>query len=86
MVGWKMKLWNKTTLAYESDAVNTITDVTGDVITFENNFSTTLSTTDHKIRFAIYDDVVESQKRYCFISAGGANFTVDDKPTYKVTY
>jgi hypothetical protein len=85
-IGWKMKLWDKTLLSYPADAVNTIAAISGDDITFENNFTTTLSTSDHKIRFPIYDDVTESQKRYCFLSAGGANFTADNKPTYKVTY
>lgn len=58
----------------------------GDVITFEDNFATTLTEGgDFRIRFANYDEVIESQKRYCFISDGGADFD-DGKPTYKVTY
>lgn len=83
-VGWKMRLWDSIGLAYEPDIINTINDVTGDTITFENDFVTTLDA-DHKIKFADYDDVSDSQKRYCFISDGGANFA-DGKPTYKVTY
>jgi hypothetical protein len=84
-VGWVMKLWNSLSLVYESDAANTIESIVGDTITFTNNFATTLLTT-HKIRFGIYDEVTESQKRFCFLSAAGANFTADNKPTYKVTY
>lgn len=55
-----------------------------DLITFENNWTTTL-TTNHRIRFANYDEVEDTQKRYCFISNNGGDFA-DGKPTYKVTY
>jgi len=55
-----------------------------DLITFENNWSTTL-TLNHRIRFANYNEVESTQKRYCFISDDGNNFA-DGKPTYKVTY
>lgn len=84
-VGWAMRLWNTLTQVYEADAVNFIESISGDTITFQNNFATTLLVT-HKIRFATYDDVTESQKRFCFLSLAGANFTADNKPTYKVTY
>ncbi len=82
--GWKMKLFNNLTRSYEPDAVNTILSVTGDTIIFENNF-TTILTTDMKAKFADYDDVIDSQKRYCFVSDGGLNFD-DGKPTYRVTF
>ncbi len=55
-----------------------------DAIVFENNWSTTLQT-HHRIRFAKYNDVVNNQKRYGFLSDDGNNFA-DGKPTYKVTY
>lgn len=55
-----------------------------DLITFENNWTTTL-TTNHRIRFANYDEVEATQKRYAFISQSGNNFA-DGKSTYKVTY
>lgn len=88
LVGWKMRLWNESTQSYEADAVNTITEVdeATDTLTFENNWTTVITTpADFRLRFADYDDVIASQKRYAFISAGGANFD-DGKQTYKVTY
>lgn len=54
------------------------------MIKFEDNFATTL-TTNHRLRFANYDDAAASQKRFAFISDNGNNFD-DSKPTYKVTY
>ncbi len=61
-------------------------DATEDTITFLTDWATTLVAGGrYRIRFADYDDAVDSQKRYGFISAGGANFP-DGKPTYKVTY
>lgn len=57
-----------------------------DGITFENNWTTTITTpNDYRIRFADYDDAVTSQKRYGFISDSGNDFD-DGKQTYKVTY
>lgn len=38
-----------------------------------------------RLKFANYDEVIESQKRYCFISNMGNDFA-DGKPTYKITY
>ncbi len=55
-------------------------------IIFENNWTTPLTyPNNYRVRFADYDDVTSSQKRYGFISDNGANFA-DSKPTYKVTY
>ncbi len=56
-----------------------------DTIVFQSDWVTTLIPGQHKIRFATYDDCSDAQKRFGFISAGGANFD-DGKPTYKVTY
>jgi hypothetical protein len=52
---------------------------------FENNWTTVMDNKRYIVRFADYDDVIASQKRYGFISNNGANFD-DGKPTYKVTY
>lgn len=84
IAGWVMRLWDDVAQVYLSDAPNPILSISGDTIVFQNAWSTTL-TTAYKIRFADYDDVVDTQKRYAFISAGGADFS-DSKPTYKVTY
>lgn len=83
-VGYKIRLFNETTNAYEADAVNTITIISGDTITFQNNFSTTL-TTSHRIKFANYDEsLTDEQYRYCFISDGGSDFA-DGERTYSIT-
>lgn len=60
---------------------------TEDSIIFENDWTTPItSPNNYRIRFADYDDVIASQKRYGFISeATGLDFA-DGKPSYKVTY
>lgn len=83
-VGWKFRLWDQTANAYLADAVNTITEIDGDDITFENNWTTILAT-NHRIRFADYDDAAATQKRYAFVSDDSNNFTDGGAP-YKVTY
>lgn len=83
--GWVMRLYDNVARDYTADAINPIESVVGDTITFVNNFTTTLVAGQHRIKFADYDDVVDSQKRYCFISDSGANFP-DGKPTYRITY
>lgn len=56
-----------------------------DSIVFEDDWATTLDSPDrYRIRFADYDDAITSQKRYGFISDGGADFA-DDKQTYRIT-
>lgn len=88
LVGWKMRLWNEGTQSYEADAVNTITgvDEATDTLTFENDWTTVITTPNNfRLRFADYDDVLASQKRYGFISDDGNDFG-DGQQTYKVTY
>ncbi len=85
-VGWKLRLWDMFPLAYADAQINEIESISGDDITFVDNFTTTLTGPgDMKLKFANYDECAESQKRYCFISDAGLNFG-DGKPTYKVTY
>ena len=55
-----------------------------DLINFAAAWTTPL-TVNHRLKFANYSEAEVTQKRYGFISAGGANF-IDSKPTYKVTY
>ena len=82
-VGWRMRLWNNALNEYESDAVNSIASITGDNITFEDAWSTTL-TTDHRMIFADYDQVVSSQKRYAFACSNDSDdFSVTEK-SYKI--
>lgn len=84
-VGWKMVLWNEVTQSYTADPENEIVSIVGDTITFQNNFSTTLIPTTHRIKFADYDLVSQDQKRYCFISDSGLNFS-DDTSTYRILF
>lgn len=84
-VGWKMRLWDIVANEYALDPVNEIESIDGDTITFVDAWATTITANNFRMRFADYDDVVDSQKRYAFISDNGANFS-DSKPTYKVTY
>jgi len=83
-VGWKLRLYDNTARDYVAgEPVNEIVAISGDQVTFASDFSTTL-TTSHRLKFANYDEVTESQKRYCFISDSGLDFS-DSKRTYVVT-
>lgn len=84
-VGWKMRLYSNVSRDWLADSVNTIATIVGDVITFENDWTTSLVATSHKITFADHDDVIEQQKRFCFISDDGNTFT-DGLPSYLITY
>jgi len=81
-VGFKVRLWDNVANGYTSDTVNTISGITGDTITFENNFSTTL-TTSHRLKFPDYDDATDAQKRYCFTGDNLLDFS-DDGKRYKI--
>jgi len=83
-IGWKLQLWDEITRSYESDPPNEIISIVADTITFKDNFVTTL-TTDHRLKFPDYDDATDDQKRYCYISDGGADFD-DGSATYRVTF
>ena len=76
---------DEATRDWVGDPVNTITGISGDTITFENNWATTLINNDYKITFANYDDVTDQQKRFCFISDDGNNFS-DGLPSYLISY
>jgi len=83
--GWKMRLFSLITDEYTADVVNEIESVVGDVITFKNNWTTTLVANDYRIKFADYDDVTEQQKRFCFVSAGTNEFG-DGRPPYQISF
>lgn len=84
-VGYKLKLWNDSTDAFESDPVNTILSISGDTVTFENAWVTTLNPAVHRFRFADYDEVIERQKRFGFVGKpGGGDFDSDSTGPYKV--
>lgn len=82
--GWKMRLWDTSDNDYEADDVNTIASIDGNDLIFENDFITTLDT-GHKLKFADFDQVVASQKRYAFVgNPAGADFSALEK-SYKIT-
>lgn len=84
-VGWKMRLYDNATRDWLADPINTIVGIAGDVITFENDWTTTLVNNAQKITFADYNSVTDQQKRFCFISDDGNNFT-DGLPSYLISY
>jgi hypothetical protein len=82
--GWKMRLYDNTARDYADLQVNEISTVVGDVVTFVDDWTTTLLNTVHRIMFCDYDDAVDSQKRYCFISDDGLNF-MDGRKSFQIT-
>ena len=84
-VGWRLVLWDNINKQYFSDPYNTIVSIIGDTITFANNFTTTLVPSDMRLKFPDYDDAVDEQHRYCFISDSGLNFA-DGLSTYKILF
>lgn len=84
-VGWKMRLYDNVTRDWLADPINTIVGIAGDVITFENDWTTTLVNNAQKITFADYNSATDQQKRFCFISDDGNNFT-DGLPSYLISY
>jgi len=83
--GWKMRLYSNSARDWVADPINTIASISGDQITFENAWSTTLTPGDYRITFADYNDVTEQQKRFCFISDDGNTFS-DGLPSYLISY
>jgi len=84
-VGWVMRLYDNTTRDWTADPLNTITGISGDTLTFQNNWTTTLVNSQFKVTFADYDDVTDQQKRFCFISDNGNTFS-DGLPSYLISY
>lgn len=84
-VGWIMRLYDNNARDYTADTDNTIVAINNDKITFENDWTTTLSNNDYKITFTDYDKVAKQQKRFCFISDNGNTFS-DGLPSYLISY
>lgn len=80
---WAVRLWDKVAGDYTGDPVNFIASISGDVITFVNNWATTI-TTNHRLKFPDFDDAVDSQRRYCFINRAGFDFSTGQE-SYKIT-
>lgn len=86
-VGWPMRIFDLINKVFTSDAPNIIQSIVGDVITFQNDFTTILSANNFRLTMPMYDETVQSQRGYCFIGvAGGGNFTNDNSPPYMITF
>lgn len=84
-VGYVLKIWNESGAAYYADAANTIVDITGNQITMQNNFTTTL-TNNVRIKFADYDEASDAQKaKYAFICQNSGFFD-DGKKAYQIVF
>ena len=83
--GWKMRLWDIGAMDYAPDAVNEIESITDDIITMVDDWATTLTPNDFRLKFADYDDTADSQRVFCFISDDGNDFA-DATSTYRITF
>jgi hypothetical protein len=84
--GWMMRLYDNTARDDADSQVNEILSVVGDVITFVDNWATTLVNSQHRIRFADYDEgITVQQKRFCYISDGTNDFD-DGKQPYQISF
>jgi hypothetical protein len=83
--GWKMRLYNNSDRDLVDSQVNTIESINVDQITFVDDWDETLVNNRFRMMFADYDDVVEQQKKFCFISSGSNEFS-DGKSPYKISF
>ncbi len=83
--GWIMRLYDGDAFEYADAQENEILSVVGDVITFVDDWATTLVNAQHRIMFCDYDTAVEQQKRFCFISDDGNNFD-DGLKSYAISF
>lgn len=82
-VGYVVRLFSSVTHAQVDPVNNVITDVTGDTITFQNNFVGLVPTTQY-LKFADYDDANDVQRaKYMFI-VGGSGIFADGSGGYKI--
>ena len=83
--GWIMKLYDNVARDYAAAETNEIESVSGDTIVFVNDWVTTLVATTHRMMFADYNQVSDQQKKFCFISDDGNNFT-DGKKAFVISF
>lgn len=84
-LGYVIRLFNKSTCQYETDGTREIISVSGDNVTIDTPWSTTLIPNVHLIRFADYDDVIQSQKKFCFVGQNSEGDFPDGSPVYRIT-
>jgi hypothetical protein len=83
--GWKMKLYSNNTREFLGPQVNTIQEIIGDQIIFENDWEYPLVDFVSRIMFADYDEVIEQQKKFCFTNIENEPFD-DGTGAYQVTF
>lgn len=83
--GWVMQLYDTNTRDFVPTERNVIESISGDTITFVNNWVTTLGAFNFKIKFAPFEEVIEQQKKFCFVSIDSSNFDDGTKP-YQITF
>lgn len=83
-VGYCVRLWDEVAGDYTADSNNTITDVTGNIVTVQNNFVTTLGPTI-RLKFCDYDNSSPEQRaRYAYIAPNTGTFVSDGSAAYQI--
>lgn len=86
-VGWKVLLWDTTTLDYTTDPLNTITEVHSDgTIKVAVPWATTLVNNRYRLKFPLYDDATPDQRRYGFIGINPGETFADGSSSYLITF
>jgi hypothetical protein len=84
-IGWIMRHYDNNARDYADAQTNEIVSIVGDVLTFKDDWTTTLTDSVSRIVFADHDQVIEAQKKFCFINSNNDNFDNGDKP-YQITF
>ena len=83
-VGDKCLLWDTTIPGYATDPINTISDITGSILTFDNSWSTSLNSDDLYLKMADYADIIEEQSnRWAFVCYNTGEF-LDGSKDYQI--
>ena len=85
-VGYRLLLFDNVNNLYFADPVNIVADVTGDVITMEDNWVTTLGS-NVSLYFADYDDSNGDQRaRFVYIAPDIGLFVIDGSKAYQIIF
>lgn len=81
--GFGIRLWDVEAHTYFADAVNRIVSITGNILTFENDF-TTILTTNIRLKMSDYNETSKEQKgRYASIGENSGFFD-DETKSYQI--
>ena len=85
-VGWILALYDNNLRNYATEFRNEIVSINEDTITFSHDWPVTLVDNVSRLMFANYDEVVEQQKKFCFVSNDdNENFETDETRGYQIT-